>query len=233
MTLVRAVQVLPVRLTPMLCATMFCGALALVGCSTQPSTTDDLALQAEEDAIDADTPPRIRTLYALARVLAAQGRDAESVYVFRRVLEREPNFLPAHLAIAEAYLRLDQPEQATAALADALRRAPEDPVLLNDIGMTYLVIGDAEQALPYFRRAMAIQDQPPYRANAAAALGMLGREEEAAELYRGLLPPADVEHNLAVLRQARAMDAEVPNGDDTREVIDTPATETQEVPAVH
>jgi Flp pilus assembly protein TadD len=70
--------------------------------------------------------------------------------------------------------------------------------------MVYFLDEDYETALTHFERATdAAPGEATYRANKAAALGMLGHTAEAAELYRKHLKQSDVHENVNVLMNAR------------------------------
>ncbi len=151
-----------------------------------------------------DRPPSARTLYALACVLASQHRDAEYARVLADVIRRYPDFLPAYCDLASCHLRNQRVDEAMHVLALGLRIAPRDPVLLNDMGMCYLLRGQAREALEFFTTAAAAMPRDVrYRCNMAVALGLLNRYDEAVALYRQALPPEAVAHNLAILRRAR------------------------------
>ncbi|HEV2294158.1 MAG TPA: tetratricopeptide repeat protein [Tepidisphaeraceae bacterium] len=156
-------------------------------------------------AAGANKAPSQDTLYALARILATQGRDAECEYVLTRILQAHPEYLPAYADLGELYLRGNRLEDATTILSDGLSRAPQDPVLLNNMGMCSFLEAEYERALEAFTAAAAAAPRDPaYRANRAAALGMLGRDKEARSVYQSVLDsPEDVAHNIAVLRAAR------------------------------
>jgi Flp pilus assembly protein TadD len=152
----------------------------------------------------ADKPPSPDTMYGLARILMSQGRPVESITLLRNTIGQYPKYLPAYNALAEAHLWLGQTDEAIAALTEGLRRGPNDPVLLNNLGMTLFLDQRYEEALPYFERAAALRpEDATYRANQAAALGMLGRLTEARVLYRQIVSPGDVGANIRILDQAR------------------------------
>jgi Flp pilus assembly protein TadD len=179
--------------------------------------------------------PNAQTMYALSRILASQGRERECIAVLSQVTRQYPQFLAAYNDLAEAYLRLDRKEDAIAVLQDGLKEAPQDPVLLNNLGMCWLLREDYSQALRYFEQASMVRpEDPTYKANQAAALGMLGRTGEASEIYSRLMEPPDVRHNMSVLAQARdgGPSAELPTTAPTQEQSDQKdAAEATEQPA--
>jgi Flp pilus assembly protein TadD len=198
---------------------------ALSGCQTSNERTTahpgaKNAVPSAGDAFDAgaNQPPKASTLYSLAKILAVQGRDPEAITVLRTLIQRYPDFSPAYNALAEAHLRADRSADAVAALAAGLERRPNDPVLLNNLGMAWFLQGEYERALDHFRRAAASQPrEQTYVLNQAMALGMLGRTDEAAAIYDEHLEPSDARNNLRVLAKARAAAAA------RREAIDEPS----------
>ena len=158
------------------------------------------------DSFDAGAgrPPTAATMYSLSRILAAQERTAECIDLLKNLIQRYPNYPPAYNALAESYMSLDRTDDAIKSLNEGIRRFPKDPVLQNNLGMVHFLSQDYETALAHFDQAVAAAAaEPNYRANKAAALGMLGRTAEAAELYRKHLKQSDVQENVNVLMNAR------------------------------
>ncbi|HVS10176.1 MAG TPA: tetratricopeptide repeat protein [Planctomycetota bacterium] len=152
----------------------------------------------------ADRPPSAQTLHAMARLLAAQGRDDECEWALHRLISEDPDFAPAYNDLAELHLRHGRTAEAAASLEAGLARAPLDPVLLNNLGMCELQRGAHARALERFTQAVAASPgDARCRANLALALGLLGRLEEARALYLQVIPPADAHHNLAIVCEAR------------------------------
>jgi len=152
----------------------------------------------------AGRPPTSATLYSMAKILAAQGRDPQCLAVLLRIVREHPDFMPAYCDLAELYMRQDEPDNAIRTLQAALKISPEDPVLLNNLGVCWLMQEKYDKALASFTEAAGIDpDDARYRANMAVALGMMGRNAEALSLFEHVLPPADASHNLKVVREAR------------------------------
>lgn len=151
----------------------------------------------------ADPAPTVQTLLSLAHVMAAQGRQGECRLVLERLIADHPRFLPAYNELAELHMRADHLEAAMDWLQKGLAIDARDGVLLNNLGMCHFLRSDFEPALEQFTRATAaVPDDARYRANMAAALGMLSRADEALTLYYQVLPPSEAHHNIAVLCEA-------------------------------
>ena len=180
--------------------------VALAGCENSDATISysRTTPSDEQFAAGADRAPTSQTIYAMARMLIQQGRDAEASTALIRVIRDQPQCLPAYYDLSELYMRNQRPASAARVLAAGLRVAPRDPAMLNDAGMCYLFGQDYDKALEMFTRAAAIApDDKRCRANMAVALGLLGRDEEALHIYSQVISPAKAHHNLGVLCESR------------------------------
>jgi Flp pilus assembly protein TadD len=149
-------------------------------------------------------PPTAKTLYAMADILATQGRESDSEIIMRRIVQEHPEFLPAYNDLAELQMRQAHIEQAIETLDKGLRIYANDPVLLNNLGMCCLLQKEYEKAVALFTRAAAVIPQSArYRSNLAVALALACREEESLSLFMQVLPRDQADHNLNILRQAR------------------------------
>ncbi|MDB5172563.1 MAG: bacteriophage receptor, outer rane subunit [Phycisphaerales bacterium] len=180
----------------------------LIGCSSHPSaaqmtppppTEADKAFEA-----GAKRPPTAKTMFALEQILATQGKDAEAQMVCEQIIRDHPEFIPAYCDLAEAHMRQRHIQEAMRVLNVGLQRAPNEVILVNDVGMCHLLIGDYAGAVRAFTRASGMApDEPRYRSNLAMTLGLLGRYDESLSLYMHVMLPADAHYNLAVLCDAR------------------------------
>jgi Flp pilus assembly protein TadD len=150
-----------------------------------------------------DLPPSAKTLYSMAEILAAQGKDKESEFVLRRCLQEHAHFTPAYNSLAELQMRQGRIHEAVDTLAAALKIRPRDPVLLNNLGMCLLLRKEYVRALECFTSAAGlVPENERYRGNMATALGLLGRQEESLALLQQILPRDKADYNAEVLRRA-------------------------------
>ena len=182
---------------------MFC----IGGCSEPASSERSSDWTVEKSKLDfqpqENNPPTTKTLFAMAEILAAQGRDSECEYVLKKIIQDNPKFLPAYNSLAELQMRQGQTNTAIETLQHALKINPDDPVLLNNLGMCWIVRQDYQNALKMFTKAAGIMpENVKYRANMAVALGLMGRDEEALSLFNQVLPEDEAKHNLIVLQNA-------------------------------
>lgn len=184
------------------------GLVAISGCAESTQSAREGTFNSSNSApvaeIRDDQPPTPKTLLSMADILAAQGKDKECEFVLSTCVRQHPDFAPAYNSLAELQMRQGRTGQAENVLSGALRRWPTDPVLLNNLGMCFLIRRDYETSLGYFTRAAArAPESEKYRANMATSLGMLGRDPEALALLRQILPEEEAAHNAEVLQKAR------------------------------
>ncbi|MCY4028396.1 MAG: VWA domain-containing protein [Acidobacteria bacterium] len=80
-------------------------------------------------AADADAPRRALTAFFLGWVHAYRDDDRRSASAWRSAVFLDPTLVPAHLALADAYVRLSQPALAAQVLQAGLAALPESPEL--------------------------------------------------------------------------------------------------------
>lgn len=180
--------------------------LCFAGCSETARSGIETDWAQDDSLADFDTqanrPPTLKTLWAMAEILAAQGKDSECEFVLRRIVHEHPSFLPAYNSLAELKMRQSQTKAAIKTLQEGLQIDPEAPVLLNNLGMCWIILQDNEKALDMFTKAAGIMpENAKYRANMAVALGLLDRDEESLSLFNQVLPVDLANKNLAVLRE--------------------------------
>lgn len=171
----------------------------LLGCASS-------SYGAADDWADAGgREPEPAAMHSMARLYVAQGRDADAEATLRVLLASEPAFLPAWEELARLYVRRDLLDGAVAALELGLREAPDDPVLLNDVGLCRLLQRDLPAAERAFVHASAAApDDARPRSNLALALALQGRDEEALAVWQQVLPPAQARANLDMVAAARS-----------------------------
>jgi len=200
---------MPLCLMGCLCAFSIGGCSEPVTAETNRSWVTD---QSELDfQMQGNIPPTVKTLCAMADILAAQGKDSECEYVLKKVIRENPKYFPAYNSLAELQMRQGRVNSAIETLQNAIIINPEDTVLLNNLGMCWIVRRDYEQALKMFTKAAGIKpENTMYRANMAAALGLMGRDEESLSLFKQILPEDQAKHNISLLKEARDNKKKIP-----------------------
>lgn len=177
----------------------------LNGCaSSSKDYMDDQALADDTFAMGSNRPPTAETLYAMANILAVQGRESVYEFMLKRIIDENPRFLPAYCDLAELQMRQNRIDEAMETLSKGQGVSKEDPILINNSGMCWLVKGKVDRALTLFTQATALApENARYRANMAVALGLLGRYDECLNLYQQVVPAWDAHYNVAVLCEGR------------------------------
>ena len=176
--------------------------LCLIGCAKQnaaPQSQMNLEAPAV-DPFDPDRPPTAKTLYVMADILMSQGKDQNAELILKRIVSESPDFFPTYNTLAELQMRNRRIAEATSTLSTGLQVNPDDSVLLNNLGMCWLIRKDYEKALEHFTQAAGIvPENTRYRSNMATALVLLDRREEALALYEQILPKEEASENINIL----------------------------------
>ncbi len=89
--------------------------------------------------------------------------------------------------------------------ASALKIVPDEPSVLSNLGLSYLLTKDLKNAEVTLRRAVAQPNAgPKVRQNLALVVGMRGRFAEAEKIATADLPENEATANVAYLRQMLA-----------------------------
>ena len=92
--------------------------------------------------------------------------------------------------------------EAQARYAAALKIIPDEPSVLSNLGLSYLLTKDLKNAEVTLRRAVAQPNAgPKVRQNLALAVGLRGRFEEAEKIAGADLPENEAAANVNYLRQ--------------------------------
>jgi Flp pilus assembly protein TadD len=141
-------------------------------------------------------------LAAYGKALAADGQLDQALDAIRRA--ETPEYPDWRLVSAEAAIldQLGQTDEARGLYRKALDLKPNEPSVLSNLGMSYLLKGDLKTAETYMRSAV---EQPGadsrVRQNLALVVGLQGRFGEAEKIASAELPPDEAAANIAYLRQ--------------------------------
>ncbi|WP_297583451.1 tetratricopeptide repeat protein [Roseibium sp.] len=146
--------------------------------------------------------PRDRDIAsAYGKVLAMNGRFDEALNVLQGV--QQPDTPDWKLMSAEAaiYDQTGNHQKARSLYKQALKIAPDDPSLLNNLGLSYLLSNDLPDAEYNLRRAATLPGADSrVRQNLALVLGIQGKYDEAIQVAQAELDPRQAEANIAYLR---------------------------------
>jgi Flp pilus assembly protein TadD len=152
-----------------------------------------------------DHPTDRSVLSAYGKSLASVGQLEPALDAVRRA--QTPEYPDWKLVSAEAAIldQLGQPEAARQLYRKALDLKPNEPSVLSNLGMSYVLEGDLKTAETYLRSA---SEQPGadsrVRQNLALVVGLQGRFDEARDIASRELSPEQAEANMAYLRQMMA-----------------------------
>lgn len=130
----------------------------------------------------------------LAHLMA--GRPSAALAAAEHATAINPSLALAHNAVGWARVFVGRAEAALAPLETAIRLSPRDPLtylFLSRIGLARYHLGDYGAALDYTERALALRRRHFITVVQLAALGQLGRTDEAQALLpdlSGLSPAA-------------------------------------------
>lgn len=156
------------------------------------------------------TPAVSPETVALARRAAAfeaRGAWVEAIDAWRRTIERDASFLPAHLGLAQAQIRAGRPADALPALERVTSRAPNVPGAWLALGAAQSMLGRHDAAIASAGRAVSIAPQTAaLHTGLGDVLRQAGRLAAAAAAYRhaAALAPDDPDalNKLAVIERA-------------------------------
>jgi Flp pilus assembly protein TadD len=98
--------------------------------------------------------------------------------------------------------QLGRHDEARRYYASALKIRPDDPSVLSNLGLSYLLSKDLNQAEEALRRANGHRDADPrVRENLALVVGLQGRLSEAEAIVKADQPPEEAQANVAYLHR--------------------------------
>lgn len=157
----------------------------------------------------AEHPQDSAALLQLAGAHLEAGQDEEAVSAYRKVLEIDPAHVPSLNNVAWL-TRKSNPDEALAIASRTLELAPNDPNVLDTIGMLYLDRNDLTQASRYVGKA---HEQNPRNPQTSLHLAEVehakGRTAEAQALIDVVLAES---RDPALRKQAEALRARLGGG---------------------
>jgi Flp pilus assembly protein TadD len=151
------------------------------------------------------SPRNMQILGAYGRALADAGRYSQALEALGRAHTPDnPDW--RILNVQGAVLdQMGRHADAQRLYATALKIVPDEPSVLSNLGLSYLLTKDLKNAEATLRRAVAQPNAgPKVRQNLALAVGLQGRFEEAEKIARADLPESEAAANVNYLRQMLA-----------------------------
>jgi Flp pilus assembly protein TadD len=136
------------------------------------------------------------------KALAANGNFNEALAAIRRA-QRSDNpdwrLLAAEGGVLDSLKRNDE---ARLRYRQALVLAPDEPQILNNYGMSYVLTGELDEAEAILKKAVSRPNATiKARQNLALVLGLKGKFKEAEVVATKDLPPEQAKANITFLRQ--------------------------------
>lgn len=153
-------------------------------------------------------PTDTEVLAAYGKAQAAAGQLDAALQTISRA--ERPDLPDWRLKSAQGAIldQLGRSDEARMRYREALDLKPNDPSVLSNLGMSYVLTKDLKTAETYLRKAAA---QPgadsSVRQNLALVVGLQGRYPEAEQIARQELSPQQAEANVAYLRSMMSQQA--------------------------
>ena len=150
----------------------------------------------------ADQPGNKALLGGYGRALADNGNFQQAFDVLGRAHSPADPDWRILSAQGSALDQLGRHDEARQYYASALKIAPEDPGVLSNLGLSYLLSKDLPKAEEALRRANSNKDADPrVRLNLAVVVGLQGRMSEAEGIAKADQPPDEAQANVAYLHR--------------------------------
>jgi Flp pilus assembly protein TadD len=144
-------------------------------------------------------------LAGYGRALADNGNFQQALDVLAQAhTPEDPDWriLSAQGAVLDQLGRYDEARQY---YASALKIVPDEPSVLSNVGLSYLLSKDLAKAEETLRRAHNLEEKDPrVRMNLAVVLGLEGRTAEAEGIVKAELPPGEATAKVAELKKLLA-----------------------------
>ena len=128
-----------------------------------------------------------RALVERARELLAQDRALDAGGLLEAALAIRSD-APLAGVLGSVFLALDLPQEAADMLDQVYFVMPKDPRVALDLGTAHLFLGDDRRAQVMLRKALELLGEAGLPQVQAVALGLLERQDGAAQAARAMLP---------------------------------------------
>src|ERR1700694_2207999 len=136
------------------------------------------------------------------RALADNGNFQQAFDVLSRAHTPDDPDWRILSAQGTALDQLGRYDEARQYYASALKIAPEEPTVLSNLGLSYVLTKDLPKAEETLRRAYSRADADPrVRQNLALVVGLEGRYDEAESIVEADRPAGEAAANVAYLRR--------------------------------
>ena len=141
-------------------------------------------------------------LAAWGRALADNGNSQQAFDVLSRAHTPDNPDWRILSVQGTALDQLGRHEEARAYYASALKIAPDEPSVLSNLGLSYMLSRDLPKAEQTLRQAYASpRADARVRQNLGLVVGLQGRFAEAETIVKADLPPDEAAANVAYLKE--------------------------------
>jgi tetratricopeptide (TPR) repeat protein len=127
-------------------------------------------------------------LYFQAIAAAENNRLDEAAEKVRQIFAGAPDYVPAHVLLADILIKQKKFDDAVAAYRKGAELQPENAFLYSKLGIALLEQGKDEDAVPVLRRAVELDaENSAARHNLGVALERLKKIDETIPVYREAL----------------------------------------------
>lgn len=160
----------------------------------------DRAVQIAAEALSRFPEDRqLLTTYGYGQITL--NRPQQALRPLALVAEAEPENWRIRSALGAALDQLGRFQEARRAYQEALVLQPGNPRILTNLGVSHIMAGEPGDAEPILRQAVQQPGAPAEaRQNLAIALALQGRFDEAEQIERVDLAPAQAAQNMQYLR---------------------------------
>ncbi|MGD9979595.1 MAG: tetratricopeptide repeat protein [Hyphomonadaceae bacterium] len=142
---------------------------------------------------------QLLTTYGFAQI--ALGRPQHALRPLALVAAGDPQNWRVRSGLGAALDQLGRFAEARQAYQEALAIEPNNVGVMTNMGVSHLMAGEPADAEPILRQAASMPGAPAEaRQNLAIALALQGRFDEAEQIERIDLPPAQAAQNIQYLR---------------------------------
>ena len=126
--------------------------------------------------------------FVAAIVCVEAGKIAEALAHITIAVTAQPDNVEYLAQQARILITARREAEAMVAARAASAASSSDPFVLDTIGCVFVRLGNHDEALPLFQRAVAAApDVSDYRFNLASTLGFFGKVQNAAEQYEAII----------------------------------------------
>jgi tetratricopeptide (TPR) repeat protein len=122
------------------------------------STTANAVAAAVPVVTEAPVDPQAQRAFDAARAHLRAGRTADAERGFRDVIAKHPELGGAHANLGLILRNTGKYDESIAALEQAVKASPKQPVFLNQLGVSYRHKGQFQKAQKAYEQAIALDD---------------------------------------------------------------------------